>query len=293
MAFDNAYQTSGKIFEQVSKKFKPGMLEELRNIEKGDIVVVDGTYDHVEKLLDTLKVPYERIDRGEMATYNTGRVMFVNCAAYNGVAKNTCDGIRHFVEDGGRLITTDWSLGLVTSVFPGKLKKTKDTGDDVVEIECPTDIARRFIGMNYAQCRPKWWLEGSSHIFNVVSDDVTSIITSDEMNDKYGQPHVAVGFREGRGEVLHFISHLELQRTKLKSNGDKGTLDDFLEKMKVEKTAEMDDHQVAELEAAYSTLNTVAYLCLKSPVLATSGKSTYFGSESVSGQDVPKSMKLA
>lgn len=293
MALGDAYQTSGKIFEQVSKKFKPGMLEELRNIEEGEIVVVQGTYDHVEKLMDTLKVPYEKISREAMATHNSGRVIFVNCAQYNGVAKKVKDGIKHFVEDGGRLVTTDWSLGLVTSIFPGKLKKTKNTNDDVVQIQCPTELSRKFIGMNYAQCKPQWWLEGSSHIYDVVSDDVEAIITSEEMEDKYGKPYVAVGFKEGRGEVLHFISHLELQRTKQKGKGKDGNLEDFLEKMEVEKTEDMDDHTVAELEAAYSTLNTVAYLCLRNPVLETSGKSVYFGSATINGAKVGKSMKLA
>jgi len=188
------------------------------------------------------------------------------------------------------LVSTDWSLGLTTKVFPGKLKMTKKTSDDVVEIECPTDIARRFIGMNYAQCKPQWWLEGSSDVYDI-GEGVTPIITSEEMEQKYGKPYVAVGFPHGKGEVLHFISHLELQRTRQKTKEQSGNLDDFLKKMKVEKTAEMDDATVADLEAAYSTLSTVAYLCLRTPVLNSGGKSVYFGASKKSAG--PKSMKLA
>jgi len=269
----NAYITSGKIFEQVSRLYRPGMLEELRSIGPGEIVVVTGTYDHVEKLLDTLKVPYAVIDRGSIATHNGGRVMLVNCAAYDGsLPAGLKDSVKGFVADGGRLVTTDWSQGLVTNVFPGRLSKVKNTVDDVVEIQCPSEIGRRFIGMNYAQCRPKWWLETSSHVYSI-GDGVVPIITSDEMKDRYGQPYVVVGFKEGKGEVLHFISHLELQRTRLKSKEDKGSLDEFLAKMNVDKTPDMDDAKVAELEAAYSTLNTVANLCLRSPVLGGGMKS--------------------
>src|SRR3989344_1063248 len=264
---DKAYDTSGKIFQQVSMRYQPGLLDQLKTIAKEDIVVVQGTYDHVEKLHDTIKVPYIMITPEEMSSHNGGRVMFVNCRSYEGpLAKKTKESINSFVEEGGRLITTDWSLGLVTKLFPGKFTHTKTTSDDVVEIKCPTDLGRKFVGMNYAQCRPKWWLENSSHIYSI-GDGVIPIITSDEMKTKYGQPYVVSGFTQGKGEVLHFISHLELQRTQLRSKEDKGSLEEFLKNMKVEKTAEMDDATVAELEAAYSTLNTVAYLCLDNPLL--------------------------
>lgn len=290
MVTKKTYSTTGKIFEQASKLYQPGLLEELKSIEPGEIVVVQGQYDHVEVLLDTLKIPYQMIGKEELGSNNSGRVLLANCATYSGVSKAVKEGVENFVADGGRLVSTDWSLGLTTKVFPGKLKMTKKTSDDVVEIECPTDIARRFIGMNYAQCKPQWWLEGSSDVYDI-GEGVTPIITSEEMEQKYGKPYVAVGFPHGKGEVLHFISHLELQRTRQKTKEQSGNLDDFLKKMKVEKTAEMDDATVADLEAAYSTLSTVAYLCLRTPVLNSGGKSVYFGASKKSAG--PKSMKLA
>lgn len=274
MSLTNAYKTSGKIFEQASKLYQPGVLEQLRAIKEKEVIVVQGQYDHIEKLLDTIKVPYKMLlSAEEVANNNRGRVIFVNCAQYNGVPKSTKNTIEQFVNDGGRLVTTDWSLGFVNAIFPGKFKKLKDTTNDVVEIQCPTDLARKFVGLNYAQCHPKWWLEGSSHIYSI-SKGVMPIITSNEMEGKYGQPFVASGFRQGKGEVIHFISHLELQRTKLKTEQDNAGLDTFLEKMKISKTADMDDAKVAELESAYSTLNTVAYLCLPVNLLNPSTKST-------------------
>jgi len=300
----SAYKTSGIIFEQVSKLYQPGLLEQLRAIGDQEIVVVTGMYDHIEKLLDTLKVPYSQINSEDIASHNGGRVMLVNCKAYgtegeSPVSKKMKDPLREFVSEGGRLVTTDWALGLVTKTFPNKLKYVTRTSDDVVEVQAHTDIARRFMGLNYAQCHPQWWLEGSSHIFDV-KEGVVPIIVSEEMKQKYGQPYIAVGFAEGKGEVFHFISHLELQRTRLKTKEDKGSLDDFLQKMNVSKTAEMDEVKVAELEAAYSTLNTLAHLCIKAPILNTQMKSTYIGAVSagksgpgsVSSQSVAKSQKL-
>ena len=283
-----AYLSSGKIFEQVSMRASPGLLEQLRATKPSDIVVVKGVHDHIEKLLDTIKIPYTLIDVEEVPGYNGGRVMFVNCKSYEtGVPTKA---IRNFVEGGGRLVTTDWAVDFVAKTFPGRVKKTKKTIDDVVEIQCHTDIARRFIGLNYAQCHPKWWLEGSSDVYEI-GQGVIPIITSEEMKNKYGQPYVAVGFAEGRGEVFHFISHLELQRTHLRTKEDKGDLEEFLTKMKATKTADMEDATVAELEAAYSTLNTLAHLCIPVPILNTAMKSVVVSDKG--GSSVKKSVKLA
>jgi hypothetical protein len=269
-----AYETSGKIFEQVSKKFQPGLYEQLKAINPGELVVVQGQYDHIETLLDTLKVAYELIAPEAMATHNGGRVLFVNCKDYRaGVPVKALQG---FVRDGGRLVTTDWALGLVAKTFPQRLHKTAQTVDDVVEVQCADDIGARFLGLNYAQCHPKWWLETSSHIYRADAS-VQPLIVSEEMRAKYGQPFVAVGFNEGEGEVFHFISHLELQRTHLRTKEDEAGLGVFLKKMQVEPTSEMEEATVAELEAAYSTLNTLAYLSLPNPILTAPMKSVIAG----------------
>ncbi len=267
----SAYRTSGAIFDQVSKLHQPGLRAELDSLQ-GEIIVVKGDHDRVEELLDTIKVPYALIDSNELASYNGGRVFFVNCRRYDGVNAATKESVQERVAHGGRLITSDWSLSLTERVFPGKLHKTASTSDDVVELQCETDIARKLVGLNYAQCSPQWWLEVSSDVYSI-GKEVTPLLTSREMQAKYGQPYVAVGFTHGRGEALHFISHFVLQRTKQKGKEKSAGLDDFLQKVQVERTPEMDDATLAELEAAYSSLNTVAYLCLRAPLLDTSMKS--------------------
>ncbi len=269
MALSKAYWTTGKIFEQVSIRNSPGLVQQLKALEPGEIVVVRGTYDHVETLLDTTKIPYTLIEPSAIKTNNGGRVLLVNCATYTSAPKTS---IEEFVNQGGRLVTTDWALGLVSKVFPKKLTQVGKTTDDVVEVQCGTDLARRLMGLNYAQCHPKWWLEGSSDVYDL-GQGVTPLITSEELQEKYGKPYIAAGFTHGKGEVIHFISHLELQRTRLSTKQDKEGLEVFLKKMQASKTADMEDATVAELEAAYSTLNTVAYLCAKTPLLDTSMKS--------------------
>ncbi len=290
MGMSKAYKSSGAVFEQVSMRYQPQLLERLRAVGGKDIVVVQGTYDHMEKLLDTIRVPYTLIGSEDVAGHNGGRVMFVNCKAYDTGAPVAA--VKGFVEAGGRLVTTDWALGLTAKAFPHRLAKVGQTPDDVIEIQCHSDLARRFVGMNYAQCSPKWWLEGSSHVYTI-KDGVTPIILSEEMKEKYGSPYVAVGFPAGRGEVFHFISHLELQRTHLRSKADKGSLDDYLAKMKIERTDEMEDAHVAELEAAFSTLNTLAYLCLPTPLLNQGMNSVTMDVHAADPSKTMKSVKLA
>src|SRR5512140_2661400 len=104
---ENAYKTSMKVFEQVSIKTNPGLLEQLRQIEPTDIVVVKGTYDHIQKLLDTMQVPYQLISPSDIPSHNGGRVMFANCHTYSG--GKIPSAAKEFVDDGGRLVTTDWA----------------------------------------------------------------------------------------------------------------------------------------------------------------------------------------
>ncbi|MDO8685417.1 MAG: hypothetical protein Q7J78_01960, partial [Clostridiales bacterium] len=121
-----AYATSGQIFKQVTMRTQPNLMGQLEGIEKGELVVVRGQHDHVEKLLDTLHLPYTMIEPDQIPSHQGGRVMIVNCARYAPAPKKE-EALRMFVEEGGRLVTTDWAVELVSRAFPGTLKKTQST----------------------------------------------------------------------------------------------------------------------------------------------------------------------
>ncbi len=269
MGISEAYNTSGKIFTAVSQRYQPQLADQIRAIEEGDVTVVRGTYDHIEKLLDKIKVPYATINSEEITPSLQTKVLFVNCKEYSSAPETQVVATKKYVENGGRLVSTDWALSLVERAFPGTITKTNSTGgNESVEVEALSMVGQTLIGLNYAQCHPQWFLESGSYVYTH-GKNVTPIITSDAMNERYGSPNIAVGFRAGSGEVIHFISHLEAQQTKLKHKSDKEGLDEFLSKMKVEKTDDMEEAKLAELEAAYSTLNTVAHLCVRTPLLGS------------------------
>jgi len=269
MSMNSAYKTTAKIFEHMTRLRNAPLAAQLKAIKKGELVVVEGDHDHIELLLDKMKLPYHLMQSDDLAEQMPGRVMFVNCRNYDLGGDNEKKAVRNFASRGGRVVSTDWSLSLISQAFPGHLYKTdEETEDDVVEIRPQTNLARQFIGLDYTQCHPKWWLEGSSHIYRINKNKVIDLFTSGEMKDRYGQNHVAVAFPYQAGEVFHFISHLELQRTNQRTSQDKGSLDDFLKKIELRTLGELGaDVNFAELEAAYSTLNTLAYLCAPAPLL--------------------------
>jgi hypothetical protein len=146
------------------------------------------------------------------------QLLIVNCPG--DVSPAAIARIRAFVEAGGSLFTTDWALKhVVEPAFPGVLAFSKaPTPDDVVRIEVKDRDNIYLQGVLDGQDDPQWWLEGSSYPITVLdAERVQVLITSRELQDKYGEAPVAVWFRWGEGDVFHMISHYYLQRTELRT----------------------------------------------------------------------------
>ena len=144
----SAYKSSGAIFEQVSKMHSPGCTNNSRQGNLGDHRgqrnlgphrAADG---HTEGELSANRA------RRDGEQKDLGRVALVNCRTYgNG---KSVDAARKFVSGGGRLVTTDWALSLVTHAFPDRLAKTStETSDDVVEVQCASNVGSKLLGPHY------------------------------------------------------------------------------------------------------------------------------------------------
>jgi hypothetical protein len=215
-----AYQAAAYITKEQLRRDAPERARALDEVEAGDVVVVAGIYDHVESVLSALEVPHglvqpEELDRLEL---RPEQLLIVNCPGR--VSAAAIPRIRAFVEAGGSLFTTDWALRhVVEPAFPGVLAFSKDpTPDDVVRIEVKDRENIYLQGVLDGQDDPQWWLEGSSYPITVVDKErVRVLITSRELEQKYGEAPVAVWFRWGAGDVFHMISHYYLQRTELRT----------------------------------------------------------------------------
>ncbi len=128
--------------------------------------------------------------------------------------------VRRFVAAGGSLFTTDWALRHVLEpAFPGVVAyNQRPTADAVVRVEAAAHENPFLKGVMDGADDPIWWLEGSSYPI-VVRDParVKVLISSRELQERWGEAPVALTFRAGEGEVFHMISHYYLQRAETRT----------------------------------------------------------------------------
>jgi len=128
--------------------------------------------------------------------------------------------VQRFVTAGGSLFTTDWALRHVLEpAFPGVVAyNQRPTADAVVRVEAAAHENPFLKGVMDGADDPIWWLEGSSYPIVVLDPArVQVLISSRELQDRWGEAPVALTFRAGEGEVFHMISHYYLQRAETRT----------------------------------------------------------------------------
>jgi len=239
----------------------------LDEVDASDVVVVGGCYDHVERVLGVLDLPYTALDGASLrhARLRPEQLLVVNCPGT--VGKRGIAKIRDFVAEGGSLFTTDWALrNVIEPAFPGLVEfNDKPTRDDVVRIEVCSKDNPFLAGVLDGRDDPQWWLEGSSYPIRVLDPSrVEVLLRSRELEKKYGEAAVAVLFQYGKGEVFHMISHYYLQRTELRdARHQKPAASYFAEKgvpMGAREDALACDLSLGELESAATSTRLIANL---------------------------------
>jgi hypothetical protein len=218
---DVAYKlANGMVREKLNRESKDN-IRILDNLKNTDIIVVDGTYDHIDQVLGSLKIPYVAISQDQLTQIKLDpqQTIFVNCAST--FPADAARRITTFVAEGGQLITTDWALrSLVEIAFPGMIQYNgKPTEDEVVRVEAIGKQDSVVTGFMDEKADPVWWLEGSSYPIKILNKEkVKVLIRSRELKEKYGEEAVVVRFEFGKGTVYHMISHLYLQRTETRDS---------------------------------------------------------------------------
>lgn len=214
-----AYAAGASLSKDRLRREDPLGAEALEAVEAADVVVVPGTYDHVEQVLDALEVPFTRLPATSLRGIHLRpeQLLVVNCPGT--LSAPDVVSVRDFVAAGGSLFTTDWALrNVIEPAFPGVLAyNNQPTSDAVVRIEIGDRNNPFLRGVMDEADDPQWWLEASSYPITIVDPDrVEVLITSKELETQWGEAAVAVLFRHGEGEVFHMISHYFLQRTELR-----------------------------------------------------------------------------
>lgn len=258
-----SYQAGGRIARERIARENPSHHEALEAVKASDVIVVRGSYDHVEMVLDVIGVPHSTIDPGQVAhlTLRPDQLLVIDCPGE--IGRRGVDVVRRFVEAGGSLFTTDWALRHVLEpAFPGVVYyNERPTADAAVRIEIAAHDNPFLDGVFDQGDDPQWWLEGSS--YPIVIDDperVQVLIHSTELAAKWGEAPVAITFRHGEGEVFHMISHYYLQRTELRTDRHKTSATDYAMAKDVAPAPDLDGLDYGEVESASSSARMVSNL---------------------------------
>jgi len=260
-----AYMSGASIAKDRMAREAPLNAAALAAIVESDIVVVAGCYDHVERVLRALEVPYRAIQSGSLGQVELRpeQLLVINCPGE--LAPAEIIQVRDFVAAGGSLFTTDWALrNVIEPAFPGRIEyNDRPTTDDVVGIEVVDSDSPYLQGVLDSDDDPQWWLEGSSYPIRVLDPErVRVLIRSGELGEKYGECAVAVVFEFGKGEVFHMISHYYLQRTELRNDRHAMSAEDYASEKGVKFSADMSEMarnlKLGEVEAAATSARLFA-----------------------------------
>ena len=265
---EQAYKASSKILEKKMAKERPLDLEILKKVKDTSIIIVAGSYDKIELVLDLIKVPYISIQPHEFdqIELKPDQILIINCP---GNISEGIEKVKVFVRRGGFLFTTDWALlNILEKLFPKFVKyNQRPTGDDCVSVQV-VDKSNKFLeGLFTDDANPIWWLESSSYPIEILDKEkVQVLVTSKEMQEKYGEAPIVITFNYGDGgTILHMTSHYYLQRAELRTKRHKMSAKKYAMAemgLTASEAKEMDEEleglSLGEAESAYSTTQFIS-----------------------------------
>ena len=263
-----AYQVAAVAVKQRFTEQRPEDLAILNNISKEDIAVYSGSYDHVEKIFQCLKLPIQINPNPQKLD---AKIIFVNCS--NSYENKLINSLKEQVENGKWLVTSDWALGnFISHAFPNTIRWNKQhTGDEVISVEASLNSLWSEVVVLGAD--PQWWLETSSHPIEILNPKVTIEAASHDLLVRHKAPVVAVSFDWEKGHVFHVISHFWCKRSRALTKRHQGVCTDFMEagmrltddgikRVLSETNIKADTLNFAQLQSAATATELVVQLCV-------------------------------
>ncbi len=232
----------------------------LKAVEGKDIVVVQGSMDHIEQVLTAANIRHKLVTPEDVGglDLNADQVLMVNCPG--NMPDAGIKRIQKFVRAGGLLYTTDWALlNVVQKAFPRTIAHNgSSTGDHVTGVHVHKSDDNLMSNMLLAKgSSPQWWLEGGSYPIKILdAQRVTVLASSAEMGRRYGAAPVVVRFRVEDGEVVHVVSHFYRQMktttNKLDAKQAISAVDGLSEEQKKEFKANAPAASMGDVESSYA-----------------------------------------
>ena len=132
----------------------------------GELAYVPGAFDAIEEIVrDSLEFPIEALDAADLGTRSVidqYSMIFLNCGADVSIVDDATAlaNLKDWVNDGGVLYASDWSIDVVKALFPTDVQSTIDDGEEQdVTGTVTSDALEAFIGKGSVSLRydlPSW-----------------------------------------------------------------------------------------------------------------------------------------
>jgi len=204
----------GRARDAVQRDLGEGIRQAKRRLGPTDIVVVEGNFDKIEKVLDAYDWPYKLIDLDDLQMRGaaTAKLLFINCRSAPGAetARKVVPMVKEYVQRGCWVVTSDWSAcPYLTEGFPDRVtaidRGTLSQRDTTISVhpDCSDSL---LTGVFPLRGDSLWWLEERSQMLHI-SRDVDLLVSSDDLQERFGTNVVMFRFKYGRGRVLHLLGH--------------------------------------------------------------------------------------
>lgn len=175
------------------------------------VVVVRGSADHMEQVLQKAKVSFVAVNPEDLPSLalNGKQVLMVNCRGE--MSPQARERVRRFVAAGGFLYTTDHAVHeLVEQIFPNTIAWTgTSTNEEILPVKVRgTEEDRGLLSSLGGNAKEFWQTAGGGYPFKVLDPKrVTVLMESAEMAKRYGVGGIAARFRYEDGQVIHVTGH--------------------------------------------------------------------------------------
>jgi hypothetical protein len=186
---------------------------DLHAVEKADVVIVTGSADHMEQVMQRAGVKFALVAPDDLPDLplRWQQILMVNCTGQ--MSPKSMERVRRFVNAGGMLYTTDHAVHyLIEKIFPGTIRyNNQATQEEIFPMETMGDrgLLAKIVTPGH---QPRWQVAGGGMLFDVVDPKVEVLMRSAEVTKRYHKGGVlGVRFRVGDGQVVHVTGHFFTQ----------------------------------------------------------------------------------
>lgn len=179
-----------------------------------DVVVFHSRGDHIEQLLERLKIAHRATESGKIlaAGLHPEAIFVSNCTGE--ITRDDVEPLAWFVRTGGSLFGSCWALSeTIARIHPGVVQKatTRDqVMDDVRALPC-REGSPLLNGVFPPGVVPIYHLEGA-HLIDVLDPERCEVlIDSPDAAERWGNGNLAAWFFSGHGVILDSANHFDLQ----------------------------------------------------------------------------------